>query len=275
MKTKLFLLPFVLLGAFRLTAQQELITNGSFENGEQGWDFSLSPNGFADQGGCPADDGQNYLWFGDFDELTGVNNLEEVVRQTISLPSNLDFAEFRFRWTGTSDEQDDVNVFDVLRFGLLDENGDAIYVDSISNVDLNPLLTVALCDDWNGGVVFTIDSQYAGQAVEVVFNATTDADLPTIFRVDNVSILATTTTTGLSETTISLLEISPNPANEKIVINNGSSTDILVSILNSEGRKIQSMNLLSGKNELNISSWSNGLFFIQEPNGSVSKLIKQ
>jgi hypothetical protein len=274
MKTKLFLLPFVLLGAFSLTAQQELITNGSFENGEQGWEFSLSPNGFADQGGCVADDGQNYLWFGDFDELTGINNLAEIVSQTISLPSNLDFAEFRFRWTGTSDEQDDVNVFDVLRFGLLDENGDAIYVDSISNVDLNPLLTVELCDDWNGGVVFTIDSQYAGQVVDVLFTTTSDGDLPTIFRIDNVSILATTTT-GLSETTISLLEISPNPANEKIVINNDSSTDILVSILNSEGRKIQSVNLSSGKNELNISSLSNGLFFVQEPNGSVSKLIKQ
>ena len=274
MKTKLFLLPFILLGAFPLTAQQELIINGSFENGEQGWNFSSSPNGFADEGNCPADGGQNYLWFGDFLELTGINNMAEEVIQTISLPSNLDFAEFGFRWSGTSDEQDGVNLYDMLYFGLLDENGDVIYVDSISNADLNPLLTVDLCDVWNGGVVFTIDSQYAGQIVDVFFYAYTDGDFPTIFRVDKVSILATTTT-GLSETTISLLEISPNPANEKIVINNDSSTDILVSILNSEGRKIQSVNLLSGKNELNISSLSNGLFFIQESNGSVSKLIKQ
>ena len=168
-----------------------------------------------------------------------------------------------------------MNVFDVLRFGLLDENGDAIYVDSISNVDLNPLLTVALCDDWNGGVVFTIDSQYAGQVVDVLFTTTSDGDLPTIFRVDNVSILATTTSTGLSEIANSLLEISPNPANEKIVINNDSSSDITVSILNSDGRMVQSVNLFSGKNELNISSLSNGLYFIQEPNGSTTKIIKQ
>jgi hypothetical protein len=275
MKTKLFLLPFVVIGALRLTAQQELITNGSFELGEQGWDFSFSPNGYADQGGCDADAGQNYLWFGDFDELTGINNMASDVSQTVSLPSNLDFAEFGFRWSGTSDEQDNVNLYDMFYFGLLDENGDVIYVDSISNADLNPLLTVGLCDDWNGGVVFTIDSQYAGQVIEVFFSASTDGDLPTIFRVDNVSILATTTTTGLSETTISLLEISPNPANEKIVINNDSSADILVSILNSDGRTIQSVNLFSGENELNISSLSNGLYFIQEPNGSTTKIIKQ
>jgi hypothetical protein len=274
MKKNYFLLPFILLGTFWLTAQQELIVNGSFENGEQGWDFSLSPNGFADQGSCDADNGQNYLWFGDFDELTGINNLAEIVKQTIFLPSNLDFAEFRFRWTGTSDEQDDVNVFDVLRFGLLDENGDAIYVDSISNADLNPLLTVALCDDWNGGVVFTIDSQYAGQVVDVLFTTTSDGDLPTIFRIDNVSIMAETTS-GISENVLSLIDVSPNPANEKIVINNDSYSDIMVSILNSDGRMVQSVNLFSGKNELNISSLSNGLYFIQEPNGSTTKIVKQ
>jgi hemin uptake protein HemP len=275
MKKNYILLVGILCLSLNLVAQQELITNGSFDLGDQGWDISLATNGYADQGSCEADDGQNYLWFGDVDELTGINNMEEVVKQTVSLPSNLDFAEFSFRWSGTSDEQDDVNVYDMLYFWLLDENGDPIYVDSISNADLNPSLTVDLCDVWYGGVVFTIDSQYAGQVVDVIFAAYSDGDFPTIFRIDNVSILAATTSTGLSETIISLLEISPNPANEKIVINSDSSTDILVTILNSDGRTIQSVNLLSGKNELNISSLSNGLYFIQEPNGSVTKIIKQ
>jgi hypothetical protein len=275
MKTKLFLLPFILIGTLNLTAQQELITNGSFENGEQGWDFSEAPNGYADVGWCDADAGQNYLWFGDYDELTGLNNLDfETVFQTVSLPANLDNAEFSFRWSGTSDEQDAVNDFDLLYILLYDENGDLIYEDSLSNADLDPSLTVDLCDDWYGGLYYTIDSQYAGQDIDVVFWAYTDDLYPTIFRIDNVSIMAETTS-GISENVLSLIDVSPNPANEKIVINNASSTDIMVSILNSDGRTIQSVNLSSGKNELNISSLSNGLYFIQEPNGSTTKIIKQ
>jgi glucose/arabinose dehydrogenase len=42
--------------------------------------------------------------------------------------------------------------------------------------------------------------------------------------------------------------LSPNPANEKIVINNASSTDFMVAILNSDGRTVQSVTLSSGKN---------------------------
>jgi len=275
MKTKLFLLPIILMGAFRLTAQQELINNGGFENGEQGWDFSLAPNGYADQGGCVADAGQNYLWFGDFDELNGLNNIVfEEVSQTVSLPANLDFAEFSFKWSGTSDEQDAINEYDFLYYSLYDANGDLIYEDSLSNADLDPSLTVDLCDDWYGGLYYTIDSQYAGQDIDVVFWAYTDDLNPTIFRIDNVSIMAETTS-GISESVLSFIDVSPNPANEKIVINNDSSADILVSILNSDGRTIQSVNLFSGENELNISSLSNGLYFIQEPNGSTTKIIKQ
>lgn len=276
MKKNYILLVGILCLSLNLVAQQELITNGSFELGDQGWDISLATNGYADQGSCEADDGLNYLWFGDINETTGLNNIDyEEVIQTVTLPLNLDFAEFSFRWSGVSDEQDGINEFDFLYFGLYDENGNEIFIDSISNADLNPSLTVDLCDVWYGGVVFTIDPQYAGQVVDVVFAAYSDGDFPTIFRIDNVSILAATTSAGLSKTTISLLEISPNPANEKIVINNDSSTGILVTILNSDGRTIQSVNLLSGKNELNISSLSNGLYFIQEPNGSVTKIVKQ
>jgi hypothetical protein len=83
------------------------------------------------------------------------------------------------------------------------------------------------------------------------------------------------TTSGISENVLSLIDVSPNPANEKIVINNASSTDFMVSILNSDGRTVQSVTLSSGKNEMNISSLSNGLYFIQEPNGSTTKIIKQ
>lgn len=277
MKTKLFLLfALILIGVFRYSAQQELIVNGSFENGEQGWNFSQAPNGYGDIGYCAAVDGLNYLWFGDYNEQTGLNDINyQSVSQTVTLPSNLISAEFFFRWSGTSNEQDALNEYDFLYFGFSDENGDIFFLDSISNANLDPTLTVDDCDDWSGGVYHYINNQYAGQNIEVVFAVYTDDILPTIFRVDDVSILATMSSAGLSEIANSLLEISPNPANEKVIINNDSSSDILVSILNAEGRIIQSLKLVAGENELNISSLSNGLFFIQEPNGFVSKVIKQ
>jgi hypothetical protein len=275
MKKNYTVLALFFCGTFNLTAQQELITNGSFELGDQGWDITLATYGYADQGSCPADDGQNYLWFGDAAEATGFNNLNEEVSQSVVLPANLDFAEFSFRWSGTSDEQDDVNEFDFLYFALYDQNGNEIYFDSISNADLDPALTVDLCDDWFGGVAFTIDAQYAGQNIDVVFASFTDGDFPTIFRVDNVSILAAVTSVGLTENAISFIEVSPNPANDKIVINNDSNSDVGIVISNSEGRIIQSENLFSGKNEINISSLSNGLYFIKESNGALTKIIKQ
>jgi hypothetical protein len=269
---------FLAAGLFGLTlnlsAQQELIENGSFELGEQGWDFTLATDAYADLGACVADDGENYLWFGDLEESTGFNDLSEEISQSVLLPSNLDFAEFSFRWSGTSDEQDDVNGFDFLYFGLVDENGDVIYSDSISNADLNPALTVDLCDDWYGGVVFTIDAQYAGQNIEVVFASETDGDFATIFRIDNVSLLAFTTT-GLSENNISQIQISPNPAAEQIQINNLNNSDSQISIFNSAGKEIYSHSLKSGINTIDISNLTPGFYFVKEQNGAVSKIVKQ
>lgn len=273
MKKSNFLLWCAISTSYCLTAQ-ELITNGSFESGDQGWDITSAADGYADQGSCPADDGQNYLWFGDVNEITGINNIDQYISQTVALPSNIDFAEFSFRWSGSSDEQDDVNAFDYLYFGLYDVNGDAIFEESISNADLDPNLTVDLCDNWAGGVAYTIDSQYAGQNIYVIFTVFTDDSYPTIFRIDNVS-LAATTTTGLSENYISKINVSPNPANEQIIINNGMNSSSQIEITNSDGKVIQKINLIPGKNEINISSLSTGFYFIKESTGVITKIIKQ
>jgi len=274
MKKKLFLAAGLFSLTFNISAQQELIQNGSFEFGEQGWDFSSSNHGYAEEGGCPADDGQNYLWFGDFDESTGLDDLYEVVSQKVLIPANLDFAEFSFRWSGTSDEQEDIEEYDFLFIEIYDENGEIIFQDEISNADLNPLLTVGLCDDWYGGVAFTIESQYAGQEIEVVFAAETDEGLATIFRIDAVSILAQTTA-GLSENNISNLQISPNPATDQIQINNLNNSDSQISIFNSAGKEIYSQSLKSGINTINISNLTPGFYIVKEQNGAVSKIVKQ
>lgn len=273
---KIYFLSAGLIGlTINLSAQQELISNGSFELGDDDWDVTLATNAYTDIGACAADDGDSYLWFGDADELTGLDDIDyEEVSQTVTLPENLDFAEFSFRWSGTSDEQDDVNEFDYLYFGLFDENGDEIFSDSISNADLDPTLMVDDCDDWYGGVFFTIDSQYAGQDISIGFSAFTDDENPTIFRIDNVSLTAYTIN-GLSENNISQLQISPNPANEQLYIDNLNESDSEILIYNSAGKKMNSYQLKSGKNTINISNLTTGFYFVKEQNGVISKVVKQ
>jgi hypothetical protein len=276
MKKVYFLTAGIIGLTMNLSAQQELISNGSFEQGDQDWDVTLAPNGYADLGACAADDGDAYLWFGDADEITGLEDIDyEEVSQTVTLPVNLDFAEFSFRWSGTSDEQDDVNEFDYLYFGLYDENGDEIFSDSISNADLDPTLLVDDCDDWYGGVVFILDSDYAGQDVTISFAAFTDDANPTIFRIDNVSLIAETITAGLTENKTSEIQISPNPASEQLFIDNLKASDSEILIYNSTGKKLNSYQLKSGKNNINISNLTTGFYFVKEQNGVVSKIVKQ
>jgi hypothetical protein len=104
--------------------------------------------------------------------------------------------------------------------------------------------------------------------------AYTDDLNPTIFRIDNVSLLALTTS-GLSENNISNLQISPNPAAEQIRINNLNNSDSQISIFSSAGKEIDSHLLNSGINTINISNLSPGFYFVKEQNGAVSKIVKQ
>lgn len=269
-----FLVAGLLCLNLNLSAQQELIQNGSFELGEQGWDFSLSTDGFADVGACLPDDGENYLWFGDYAEETGINNIDDFVYQTVSLPSNFEYAELTFSWSGTSDEQDDINEYDFLYFGLLDENGNEILTDSVSNADLDPTSTVSLCDDWYSDFFYEINSQYAGQDITVVFRVKTDESSPTIFRIDNVSLFVLTTS-GLQENKVSQLKISPNPATEQLHINNLNNSISEISIFNSTGNQVNSYKLNSGLNTINISSLPAGFYLVKEENGVVSKVVVQ
>jgi hypothetical protein len=108
----------------------------------------------------------------------------------------------------------------------------------------------------------------------VVFAAETDDTNPTLFRVDEVSILATTGV-GITENVISNLVVGPNPASDAITVKNLSTSEMDVVILNSEGKEMSKTLLSQGENEINISALSSGIYFIKEMNGLVTKLIKQ
>lgn len=271
MKTKLL---FILCASsFATFSQQELIQNGSFEQGEVSWDFSQATDAYGDFGACDASDGDNYLWFGDFDELTGLDDLMEEVSQEVQLPANLSYAEFSFYWSGGSDEQDDIDDWDFLYFALVDANGDEIYYDSISNADMDVTITAADCDPLWYLEEFTIPAQYAGQNIAVVFYAETDDLNPTLFRVDEVSVLAFTTS-GLEEMEQSFVSVSPNPAENSLNIKSSTTPIGEITVLDIRGNKVMNLEINSYSADIDVSNLNNGVYFIMNNEGKKNKFIK-
>lgn len=270
-KTILLISSILSFGAF---AQVELIQNGSFEQGEQGWDFSQSVDAYGDLGSCGASEGVNYLWFGDFDELTGLDSLADEVSQSIQLPANLAYAEFSFYWSGGSDEQDAINEFDFLYFGLIDANGNDIYYDSISNADMDITITAADCDPLWYLEGFTIPAQYAGQNITVAFYAETDDINPTLFRVDEVSVLAFTTS-GVEEEKNKVLRVSPNPVENQLIIERTSENELPLIITDVNGKVLLSQSSNSLITQIDVSHFQSGIYFISSLTGSQQKFIKK
>ena len=270
---KFFYFLTTLVISFCYYGQIELIQNGSFELGEQGWDFSLSTDAFGDVGNCGASDGDNYLWFGDFDELTGLDLIEDEVAQDVQLPANLDYAEFSFYWSGGSDEQDDVDDWDFLYFGIFDANGDEIYYDSISNADMDVTITAADCDPLWYLEGFTIPSQYAGQTISVVFAAYTDDLNPTLFRVDEASVLAFTTS-SVNDLDNESFNISQNPVSGVLIVNNLNTSNKQYTILDNHGKSLVVQNSNQLETIINVQNLQSGLYFLRDDKGNQSKFIK-
>lgn len=272
---KNLLLAVIILTSNFLNSQIELVQNGSFELGESSWDFSLAANAYGDIGYCLASEGDNYLWFGDLDELTGSNNIDfDEVVQDVQLPANLNYAEFSFYWSGGSDEQNDVDEYDFMYFGLFDANGDEIYSDSISNADIDVAITAADCDPLWYLEGFTIPSQFAGQTVSIVFAVFTDDLYPTLFRVDEVSVLAFTTS-GVEESMKLEMQVSPNPVEDQLTITRTSDNELPLIITDINGKILLNQFSNSLITHIDVSNFQSGVYFVTSSTGIQQKFIKK
>ena len=272
MKKIFFAITMVLMTS-RVFSQQELVVNGGFENFEQGWDFTLADSAWADLGFCNANGGLNYLWFGDYNEMTGAPNTYDIVSQMVSLPASMTSGIFRYNFSATSDEQDALVDYDVMNVYLFDQAGNTIYNDSISNTWCNVNLTASDCDSW-GTLSYAIPTQYAGQTIMISFVSSNDASLGTIFRVDDVSLLVSTSVDVASIDSRSL-EFYPNPSNGIVTLNNPSNEKQTVRINNELGQLVHFELLGSGKNVIELQGLSKGIYFIQLGNAKVEKLVVQ
>ena len=270
MKKILFSLALVLSGS-AVFSQQELVVNGGFENFDQGWDFTLADSAFADIGLCQPHGGDNYLFFGDYWEETGAFDMIDFVSQDIQLPGNMHHADFICWGSAVSDEQDDVNEYDFLDIIIYDAAGQEIFSDYASNADCDITLTAMDCDGWSE-LTYTIPQQYAGQMITISFESDVDASLGTIFRIDDVSLKSYT---SADVATIKVDEFSfyPNPAKGQLTIENPKSEKQGLRISNELGQVVRYELLDSGKNTIDLTEMSSGIYFIQLGDSKVEKLI--
>ena len=149
---------------------QQLITNGGFESGSSGW--STSGDFYIGNLSNPRT-GSWYAYVSNANGTPG-NNLAGYLDQTFSIPNNITSATLTFWYSITT--QDSLSTpHDVLNVTLQPSNTTVLVVSNT---------TVA-----NGYQQTTFNlTGFAGQTVTLHFLATTNSTLPTVFRVDDVSV---------------------------------------------------------------------------------------
>jgi surface antigen len=189
----------ILIGIFFQSAlgQTELITNGSFASGSTGW--TLSGNFYADSRFSSCRSSPGYAYLSNSDGSAG-NNLNGSMYQAVAVPASASSATLTF-WYYITTQETGTTAYDGLDVTI--ENSSGGY-----------LSTVAVLSNLNHGTSYSQISYdvsaYKGQTMRVNFFGTTDASLPTTFRIDDVSMLVTILNPTLSVSPSSVMQNSGN-----------------------------------------------------------------
>jgi len=143
MRTRL-LLAFLFTHSI-LSAQTNLFTNSSFESNPifSGW-LSNNANGdlWGGPGDCTAPAGSNYIWSGDQNEVSGINNLSEQIYQQVSIPANATAAEIRFEASMNTSESTTSIIYDQFELNILSSGGSFLEsLGYLSNVQADAGIT--------------------------------------------------------------------------------------------------------------------------------------
>ena len=161
---------------------QELLINGDFEAG------SLSPwDGWGDVGLGLGHNSAHGAWLG------GADNAEGELWQSVTIPADANPVQLKFWWLAESASEQPGDFLEVIV--QYDEQADRVHGVWAEE----PL------GQWRQE---TVDlTAYAGQMILVTFLVHTDGDVPSIFRLDDVSLkacgLATPTPTATPTSTVS------------------------------------------------------------------------
>jgi len=174
-------------------AQTNLITNGTFEATSvwTGWSTSVA-NGdlWGGTGACTAHGGVKNIWLGDDVQQYGVNYATEDLYQTVSIPSTATSCVLDF-YSSINTLETGTTPYDYLYVRLRSTSGALLAtLGYLSNVQGS--YGIPGCQTWNHIINVNIPSTYFGTTVRVSFEFTTDGSDPTIFRLDDISLMATT-----------------------------------------------------------------------------------
>jgi hypothetical protein len=149
----------------------EKIVNGGFEAGSTGWEATTNGSFALIGPALPRTGGLGAI-------LGARNNADDRLEQTISLPAGQN-ATLRFWWQMLTEEPD--HWWDKLEVTVKPAGStESIRLARITDGDLQ--------GQWQQ-VVISLNA-YAGQTIELSFRADTDANEPTEFYVDDVSVQA-------------------------------------------------------------------------------------
>lgn len=199
------------------TTQTELITNGGFESGSTGW--VLSGNFYADSRFSYPHSGTGYAYLSNSDGTSG-NNLLGSMYQTVTIPSSATSVTLTF-WYNITSQETGTTPYDVLNITIQNSTGGYLATVAVySNVNKDP----APGNPYYHQQPFDM-TPYKGQTVRLNFLGTTDSSLPTTFRIDDVSIIATSASTMPTVTTLNASSVTTTSATLNGSVNpNGSAT---------------------------------------------------
>ena len=130
----------------------------------------------------------NIVGAGDQYQNTGLNDIIEDIYQTVTIPYNTTSCVLYFQ-ASINTLESGTTAYDYMNINIRSTSGALLY--SLGNIN-NSHGTYGIpgCEAWQSFYA-TIPSSYFGQTVRISLEFTTDNSNPTIFRLDEVSLMAT------------------------------------------------------------------------------------
>ncbi|MEO6191617.1 MAG: DNRLRE domain-containing protein [Thermoanaerobaculia bacterium] len=199
----------------------QLVPDPGFEQGNNAW-WVASPAFYIDHAPTfPNPRNGSYYAFLSTSNGSAGNNLQGgVISPQVTIPSNASGAELRF-WYSVSTQETSTSIFDTLKAYLVKPGNQATLFATISNLD-------------NSGTTYRekvvgIPSSFFGGPVQIFFSGATDGSLPTVFRVDDVTLSAFIPATAGSPvvSTGSVDQITSSSGRLSMTVNpNGADTQV-------------------------------------------------
>jgi hypothetical protein len=202
------------------TLSFELVADPSFERGNNAW-WVASPNFYIDH--APAfpnpHTGSYYAFLSNADGTWGNSLQGGVISPAITITSNASSAALNF-WYSVSTTETSAQAFDFLRVYLVTPGNQLNLLTTISNLD-------------STGTTYRnrtlpLPSSFLGQTIQIFFAGSTDGSLPTVFRVDDVSLQVTLPSEGApSVSTQAADQVTATSARLNMTVNpNGAATQV-------------------------------------------------